>query len=348
MRARVKIDPAVDPSIALARRARPGDFAMEEATYVTLCGKTIPVKLRRRRPYAALALRCGGAWFIFVMPLILMAVAPSTMWLHDFMNLIASCLGFSYVGFMCLIKARDLTPPTLERALADPRGAVLYLRNFAADEKTKVGMRDLLLLPLLPSWSFRGKELHIRRVFGEYGPLIAIGKPGDRTPPIGAFRIFVNDEWQELVVDLMNRSQLVIIRAALGPGLEWELQQVARRVSPHRVVLFLPYRRSDWQRKCEEFGVLFDRIFPAPLLRKNRSPLVIFDHEWRSWSFRDRWPGYLPPKRSTWFRQHVGFHGLCDYKEQLALERLMLLSIVAGTSISLIVNGFFGWIGSGR
>jgi hypothetical protein len=317
---------------------------MQPATYDTSGGNRIPVNVRRRYPYAALGLRCAGASIIYLTPLILIAAGPSQMRLHDFINLIAAFLASNYVGFLCMLQARDLTPPTLEEILADSRGVILYLRNFAEDEKTKVRLRDLLLMPVFPTWSLRGKELHIKRAFGDHGPLIAIGKPGDRTPPIGAYRIFVDDHWHEVVSDLLDRSQLVIIRAAASPGLQWELEQVARRVSPDRVVLFLPFRRSDWQRRYEEFAVIFDRTFPVPLPRKNRSPLVIFDAQWRPWRFRDRWPGYLPRRRESWFARHIAFPALCEYSEQLAQEWAMLFLIVVGTSIQLFINGFFVWM----
>jgi hypothetical protein len=317
---------------------------MEQATYLTLGGKTMAVKVRTRRPYAALALRCAGVSIIVLAPFLLMACGPPRIRLPDFVNLIASCLVSNYAGLLCLLKARDLAPPTLEQALADPRGIILYLRNFGADEKTKVGLRDLLLMPFFPTWSLRGKELHIKRAFADSGPLIAIGKPGDRTPPIGAYRIFVDEDWQALVADLLDRSQLVIIRAACSPGLQWELEQVARRVSPFRVVLFLPFRRSDWQRRFQEFRAIFDRIVPIPLTQTGKSPLVIFDGQWRSWGFRDRWPGYRPPRQQPWFAEHIGFHALCDYSEQLGLERVMLFSIIVGSAIPLITNAIFGWM----
>ena len=307
---------------------------MEVVVYRTLRGELIPVGQRRRFPGRALGMRCLGACLLLLSLPLLAAAQPKMEGIVGFSSFVGTSLTCNYFAFLCFFKARALKPPSLEECLSDPRGVVLYLRFFGDDERTRFRVRDLLLLPLFPTWTFRGKEVHLHRAFGEYGPVIAIGRPGDRHPPFGAYRLFVDvTRWREVVLDLMERSQLVILRAAVSPGLAWELEQVLSRVPPRRFVLFLPFGRREWGVRLEAFGALFNRHCPEPLVLRDRSPLVVFDDSWRSCGFRCRWPGYLPPSGMAWLEDHPGFHGLCEYWEQVASERRMpiWLAVVAIT-----------------
>jgi hypothetical protein len=46
------------------------------------------------------------------------------------------------------------------------------------------------------------------------GPFVAIGRPGERLPQLGAIRLYVADpEWQEMVTRLMSEAALVVLRA---------------------------------------------------------------------------------------------------------------------------------------
>ena len=55
------------------------------------------------------------------------------------------------------------------------------------------------------------------------GPVIAIGKPGERLPQLGAARLYVDDDhWRDTIDDLMAESALVVVRAGDTPNLWWE------------------------------------------------------------------------------------------------------------------------------
>ena len=71
------------------------------------------------------------------------------------------------------------------------------------------------------------------------GPVVAIGKPGEPLPELGAARLYVGDaDWKAKVTDMMARSRLVIIRTGSTPNLEWEIEQAMMRV-PRRQILFV-------------------------------------------------------------------------------------------------------------
>jgi hypothetical protein len=117
----------------------------------------------------------------------------------------------------------------------------------------------------------------------------------------------------------------------------WELEQVLSRIPPRRLVLFLPFGRREWRVRLKEFGALFDRHCPKPLVQGDRSPLVVFDDSWRSYGFRCRWPGFRPESRMAWLEAHSGFHGLCEYWEQLAGEKRMPIWLAVGIAFDVIM-----------
>jgi hypothetical protein len=72
-------------------------------------------------------------------------------------------------------------------------------------------------------------------VLRTFGPLVAIGKPGERLPPLGAARVYrTNDTWQGTALDLMATAKLIVMIAGTTSGLQWEFDRIFER---------------DWQRK---------------------------------------------------------------------------------------------------
>ncbi len=70
------------------------------------------------------------------------------------------------------------------------------------------------------------------------GPMVAIGKPGERLPELGAARLYVDDEsWKDTITALMRRAALVVIRAGNTTSLWWEVEQAMSLARPERVVI---------------------------------------------------------------------------------------------------------------
>ena len=90
------------------------------------------------------------------------------------------------------------------------------------------------------------------------GPVIAIGKPGEPLPELGAARLYVGDaDWKAKVTDMMARSRLVIIRTGSTPNLEWEIEQTMTHV-PRRQILFVSL--GD-EKRTAVFDQYFERRF---------------------------------------------------------------------------------------
>ena len=67
--------------------------------------------------------------------------------------------------------------------------------------------------------------------------MIAIGRPGDRLPPLGAARTYVSDdEWQREVRRLSSDAQAIVVRAGASSGLEWEIGMLLQQEEPEKLL----------------------------------------------------------------------------------------------------------------
>lgn len=155
---------------------------------------------------------------------------------------------------------------------SDPRPPIVYLRSFDDDEEAL------------------GLEHSLSDILGDMGPFVAVGRPGDKLPPLGASRSYQRDEdWQPYVAGLLNRAALVIMLAGRTEGLAWELRQCARRLSPERLVVLVPTERESYeafQTIARKAGIpLTLPPFPgrdeARYAADHISGLVHFDSTWR-------------------------------------------------------------------
>jgi len=156
-----------------------------------------------------------------------------------------------------------------EQLLAiDPRPPVLYLRSFEADSKIILRPdgfwnKATMLFDYLVTFS---PEQELAEILNQVGPVIAIGKPGEPLPELGAARLYVGDaDWKAKVTDMMARSRLVMIRTGSTRNLEWEIDQAMTRV-PHRRILFVSLGDA---RKTAAFAEYFEHRF-GPVIPSDR------------------------------------------------------------------------------
>jgi hypothetical protein len=107
--------------------------------------------------------------------------------------------------------------------LEDQRSPVLYLRSFEDEDRLSV------------------EEEELARVLRHVGPFVAVGRPGEALPALGAARMYLtDDEWQGEVERLMHQASLVILLAGRTPGLGWELRKCRELLNPLRLVILIP------------------------------------------------------------------------------------------------------------
>ncbi len=120
---------------------------------------------------------------------------------------------------------------------SDTRPPVVYLRSFLADDEAAVDSADSTTLTL----SLATEEEQLVEALKPIGPCIAIGQPGETLPDLGAARAyFADDKWEKAVLDWIDRSALVVLRAGPTPHVFWELSQVRARKQPAELIVLVP------------------------------------------------------------------------------------------------------------
>jgi len=123
----------------------------------------------------------------------------------------------------------------------DPRPPVLYLRSFRDDGVSLLAEQGgALRRRLMGALRLPAPEERMARILSRVGPLVAIGKPGEPLPELGAARLYVaHDQWQQKVTELMRRAALVVVRVGSSPGVLWEIEQALQQLPRQRLVLAL-------------------------------------------------------------------------------------------------------------
>jgi hypothetical protein len=202
---------------------------------------------------------------------------------------IARVLVFGVLGSLLFIffgRARRHEAPSARQLLErDPRPPVLYLRCFRSDQQTRQLLGSLT------------EEEQVAEVLQDVGPVIAVGRPGEPLPELGAARFYVEDaRWRATVAALLERSALVVLLTGDTEALAWEVERAAAAIPPERLLFLVPRDEPVY----EAF-----RARAAPLLGVELPPLPAT----RTWTgslagvvrFEADWTPRLEPLRPVGF-----------------------------------------------
>lgn len=131
-------------------------------------------------------------------------------------------------------------PDAAEAMRRDPRPPVLYLRSFRDDDEAVLDDGSGLKRRAMQLARRATPEEELADILDRAGPLVAIGKPGEPLPELGAARLYVaHDQWQQRVMALMAQAQLVVVRVGTSPGVLWEIEQALATLPRQRLVLVI-------------------------------------------------------------------------------------------------------------
>jgi MFS family permease len=150
---------------------------------------------------------------------------------------------------------------------AGSRRPIFYLRSFDLDEK----IGRVSIVEMLGGRSYANAEQGLAKRLRRYGPVIAIGRPGEKLPALGAARFYVSHEqWKAKVADVVRASQFVVWATGTTEGLQWEISHLLESLPPEKLIVWAhphllrllpPDREIEWQR----FLAVLGRVFPQPL-----------------------------------------------------------------------------------
>jgi hypothetical protein len=240
----------------------------------------------------------GPPWYVLLVAFLLVGIAG------------ASVIRFATIPAMAGNRylANIITSP----ADMSDGSYVLYLRPFSQDAGAasltpRHGNLNFFNNPA--TWiaqSNRSHEERISALFSEFGPLLAVGSPGEQVPGgAGASRMYLPlDDWKGTVGRLIENAALIVLGTGPGPGTLWEYAEVLRRSHPTRLVLLVTdpveYRRFKASSIAEAEGVLYE--LKARYGASWETPLL------------PEMPNYATSRadRAFWFKSMVYFTEDCE------------------------------------
>jgi len=232
--------------------------------------------LKRIVLWGALILVSGAAALFrsFALPQLLVGVHWTRAWtILSIWTVISMFFVFGVIAILGrTLSAMKAKGAAAELAKPDARRPILFLRSFDIDEATAqpslpelLGITNVVATP----------EQKLVKALAKSGPVLAIGRPGEKLPPLGAARFYVTDAlWRQKIADIASVSQLVVVTSGVTAGLAWEIRHIMASVSPRRLVLWAHPHLLKWRRKAREaewslftdtLGQLFRHPFPRPL-----------------------------------------------------------------------------------
>jgi hypothetical protein len=140
---------------------------------------------------------------------------------------------------------------------------VLYLRPFGADESLARTSPTRSRGLGSTFQSRRTQEEELAAAVRPLGRLVAVGRPGEPLPYLGAERGYLPaDRWQEAVLQLLAGARLVLLVAGAGAGLTWELSQAVKLVPPRQLVLLIPMDSDGYVGFLKSSQGIFPRGMP--------------------------------------------------------------------------------------
>ncbi len=165
--------------------------------------------------------------------------------------------GFVVGGIELYRRGQAMLQPSVdELRAADRRRPVLLLRSFGDEDLSVVSART------------HGHAVRLARLeeaiadrLRLFGPLVAVGSPGEALPTLGAARSYHSDmEWRWAVGGLMRDALLLVMVAGLTAGLRWEIEAIVREGYLPKLLILMPSsdRQRRWDVVLEELQDLQD------------------------------------------------------------------------------------------
>lgn len=136
---------------------------------------------------------------------------------------------------LLMLGRRIIQPSAKALILQDSRAPVVWLRAFR-DDRT--------FLSSIHQVSFendRSLEEILARELWHYGPVVAVGAPGEKLPRIGAARGYFDDtDWQQAIKHWMSLARLIVVVVGSTDWLRWEVETAMQDGHLSKVLFVFP------------------------------------------------------------------------------------------------------------
>lgn len=206
------------------------------------------------RPYLGYLVQFLGVLFFFITAALSLAMRHGREIVGDAVGVLWLAAGVcGALAFWLWKTGKQLRVISADELMKlDPRPPVLYLRSFQADAHADKAMQSRSAaqwLPMSLPQNLVTEEEQIAQLMTRVGPFVAIGRPGERLPQLGASRLYATDDtWQGIILDLFQRSRLIVMRVGETEGFWWEVANASTLPDPTKVVFLLPTDAAAYER----------------------------------------------------------------------------------------------------
>jgi hypothetical protein len=167
----------------------------------------------------------------------------------DVSRQIGAIIAQSLCGFVLVVPAsvflyrrarKHAAREAIDVAARDKRPIILYLRWFEDDNVTMRARRAHGRSWLDTIYKIGFEEVVADHLF-QYGPVVAIGRPDDKVPSLGASRDYLDEgAWQDRVDHLIREARAIVMTADFSSGLMWELGKIVELDVTRKLIVIAP------------------------------------------------------------------------------------------------------------
>jgi len=167
-------------------------------------------------------------------PIVYLGMVLARTWV--LVGVAVAALGHFTFYFGKRLAAREIWRPTSVQITEQP---ILFLRGFDDDQCDFRRPHWNLFARWMDLWAFRRNvdEAMIDEI-AQFGPVVALGRPGDERTPFGALRHYSSDEdWQNTLTEAARSARAIVLVASDSPGVQWEYDLLKREQMLGKVLL---------------------------------------------------------------------------------------------------------------
>lgn len=272
-------------------------------------------------------------------------------WLSRMNNIILNTIAIALTLFGAdyFREGKQETQDTLEEKLKkDQRKPVLWLRSFDRDY---IGIKwSFFSLRTITRNLFLHPDFYNKGAFTDYstfegelvnridkiGPVVALGRPGEKLPPLGASRAYVaHTDWKEEIKSLIIKSQKIVLILDFSKSVIWELNEIFQNGQLKNLTIVIPDNHTNWQTGYAELSNQFS--FLPKVLPENAIAI----------GFKDNWTNRiltLPDIETGTLSKIKLLHNFIEtgtHKPSKSRQKTILIKNIIKCTILALIIGFF-------
>ena len=124
-------------------------------------------------------------------------------------------------------------------------------------------------------------------IFHLKSSVLALGRPGELEPPVGAAQFYVPDDaWEQTIQDIVPLCSAVVWTTGHTRALRWEIEHLVNVLAPQRLLIWLhvgvmkgtqEQRAFEWNKFLADCGAAFRKPLPREV---DGIQMIAFDNDW--------------------------------------------------------------------